>query len=427
MRTLRSSMLFVALLSALSVVTASSVLAAPGDADTSFGGGDGIATLTSADGSLEGNAVVVHGGKVVVAGGITLTGGGGDIAIARFESDGDPDPTFGGGDGLVTTDFGHDESISNALAVLSNGKIVVAGYSYDSGTNSYALFVARYTHAGVLDPNFGGGDGYFLSSFGGTNPVAYDLLITPNGKIVVAGGFYDGNEGIGALWRFKANGKLDRKFGGGDGFVTFETGPGANEPWRIARRSDGKLVAAGWAETGLNDGDYDAMVARFNPNGTLDQTFGFGGIVQHNPTQGSSDYVIGMALYGNKILLAIPGVTNDGGNDVTLMRLNANGSRDRSWGSGDGEVNNDNGGFESPNDMVVDSSGRMIVVGASGSGPFIARFLVDGSPDPSFGSGGWVILGTGGGLGSVVVANNGKLVAAGNGTGGEMLAARFLP
>jgi uncharacterized delta-60 repeat protein len=357
------------------------------------------------------------------------TGGGDtDVVIGRFEADGDPDPTFGGGDGLVTTDFGGWDTVDNGLAVLKSGKIVVAGYSQHDVTGEYSMFVARYTAAGVLDSTFGGGDGYFISSFGGTNPVAYDLVMAGHGRIVVAGGFYDGNEGVGALWRFKRNGRLDRDFGGGDGLVTFETGPGANEPWRVVRSPDGKLIAAGWAETGLNDGDYDALVVRFHANGAPDQAFGVSGSVQYNATRGSSDYVVGLALHGNKILLAIPGETSAGGSDVTLMRLNANGTRDRTWGNGDGEVSHDNGGHESPYDMRVDSSGRMLVVGSADGSPFIARFLEGGSPDPSFGSAGWVEVADNGTFYSVAVDGNGRLIAAGYTSGDDdILVARYLP
>jgi uncharacterized delta-60 repeat protein len=242
--------------------------------------------------------------------------------------------------------------------------------------------------------------------------------------IVVAGGFYDDDvsEGVGALWRFKENGRLDKSFAGGDGVLTFDTGPGSNEPWRIARLPNGQLIGAGWAETGLAEGDYDALVARFNANGTLDTTFGFGGLVQHNPTDGSNDWVAGLALRDGKIFLAIAGQ-----GDVTLMRLNANGSRDRSWGSNDGEVTNDNGGDESPSDLRVDSSGRLVVVGYAGS-LFIARFMADGSPDGSFGNAGWVMAPYSGGFDSVVITKGGKLVAAGTDfVAGDMLAARFLP
>lgn len=176
---------------------------------------------------------------------------------------GDLDPTFGGGDGMVTTDFGGTDS-ARAVAVQPIGKIVVAG-----GNGDFAL--ARYNQDGSLDTGFGGGDGLVTTAFPGSEgDEGNELLLQPNGKLIVVGTTHIPPYGKGsfALARYDADGSPDTGFGGGDGLAT---GIGNSSATSADLAPNGQIVAAGGSEYFL--------VARFNSDGSVDPGFdGTGGL-----------------------------------------------------------------------------------------------------------------------------------------------------
>ncbi|MFI8963933.1 calcium-binding protein [Streptomyces sp. NPDC053493] len=225
-----------------------------GDLDTSFGAdGTGKAVVDIDVDAIEtALAVAVQPDGKIVLGGESI----GNWSLARLDSAGILDTTFGGGDGIVTTDFG--AGCCNAvtdLALQSDGKIVAAGYSPGSFT------VVRYTASGDPDTGFDG-DGRVTTGFG-TGPVG--VVLQADGRIVIAG--TDGNAF--GLVRFTTTGALDPTFDG-DGRVTTSFGPPAEAgAMDLALQADGRLVAAGHYA-----GDF--ALARYNTNGSLDPDFGGG-------------------------------------------------------------------------------------------------------------------------------------------------------
>jgi uncharacterized delta-60 repeat protein len=198
--------------------------------------------------------------------------------LARYNPDGSPDSTFGTY-GKVTTDFGHTDR-ALALIIQENGKIVAVGESYPA-----ALALVRYNSDGSLDSSFGIG-GKVVSEFADSDQETVNsALIQRDGKIVVAGHTFRASGGSNVdpdmnfiLVRYNPDGSLDPTFGAG-GRVTTDFGglDGANA---LAIQSDGKLVAAGvGARAGSLLGDEFAL-ARYNPDGSLDPTFGTGGKVR---------------------------------------------------------------------------------------------------------------------------------------------------
>jgi uncharacterized delta-60 repeat protein len=126
-------------------------------------------------------------GKILVAGTASGTGSfDSDFALARYNIDGSLDSSFGD-DGRVTTDFAGRVDRAFAVAVQADGKIVVAGYSYDSGIfDSSDFALVRYNTDGSLDTSFGG-DGRVTSDFAGSADIANAVAVQADGKIVVAG------------------------------------------------------------------------------------------------------------------------------------------------------------------------------------------------------------------------------------------------
>ena len=128
-------------------------------------------------------------GKIVVAG-IAFGQTSRDFFVARYNSDGTLDVSFGGGGGLLT-DFGENtDDLAASVAVQPDGKIVVAGVQRpESSTGTfldYDFAVARYTSGGVLDTSFGTG-GVVTTDFGATADIAFSMAVQSDGKIVVAG------------------------------------------------------------------------------------------------------------------------------------------------------------------------------------------------------------------------------------------------
>jgi uncharacterized delta-60 repeat protein len=261
-----------------------------GSPDGSFGTG-GIVTTGISGGDARANSVVLQSdGKIVVAG----TNGNDDFAVARYTTAGSLDTTFGTG-GIVTTDI-DDEDEANSVVLQSDGKIVVAG----EADGDFA--VVRYTTAGVLDTTFGGGDGKVTTNIAGAAS-ANSVVLQSDGKIVVAG-YADDNDF--AVVRYTTAGVLDPDFGGdgtfgAPGIVTTDIGTDIDRAYSVVLQSDGKIVVAGYARMGLTD---DIAVARYTTAGSLDTTFGTGGIVT-TPIGTSTDRAYSVVLQSDgKIVVA---------------------------------------------------------------------------------------------------------------------------
>src|SRR4026207_1851182 len=195
--------------------------------------------------------------------------------------DGDLDPTFGT-DGKVPTDFDHSTDIANAVAIQADGKLVVVGTIYqDNDFSDEDFAVARHNPDGTLDKTLGGG-GKVQADFPGLAAVASSVVVQPDGKIVVAGGAFPLFTFLGdfKVVRYNRNGSLDTSFG--DGGIVTTIFPAGSYAFDVALQADGKIIAAGTVFVDFNPGDSsdtDFALARYNPDGTPDGTFGTGGQV----------------------------------------------------------------------------------------------------------------------------------------------------
>jgi uncharacterized delta-60 repeat protein len=196
---------------------------------------------------------------------------------------GDLDPTFDG-DGKAVTDFGVDD-VAKGVAAQGDGKIVAAGYTRDPAKGS-DFAVARYNRDGSLDSGFGDG-GKVRTDFGGTDDRGSAVAVQPDGKIVVAGWalvpdvtFYTDI----ALARYNPDGSLDSTFGSGGKLLTnLERTDFANG---LAIQPDGKIVVVGGERSAPSGHDYAFAAVRYNPEGSLDPTFGGSGHVITPFTEG---------------------------------------------------------------------------------------------------------------------------------------------
>ncbi len=237
-----------------------------GSLDTTLNG-SGKVTTAVGTGTCKGEGVALQGdGKIVVAGYSFNDGGQSCFTVLRYGTDGSVDTSFADS-GKVTTSFAKNSS-ADSVAMQSDGKIVVAGNSFIDPTNN-DFAVVRYNANGTLDTSFNE-TGKTTADFGARD-FGHSVAVCGDGRIVVAGYTTDENKQQGALACFKANGSLDPGFNG-TGKVTSDFGGDGNaEGQGVAAQPDRKIVVVGYTTAA---GVQQFAVARYNADGTLDTSFG---------------------------------------------------------------------------------------------------------------------------------------------------------
>jgi len=308
-------------------------------------------------------------------------------------ADGDLDPTFGVG-GKVMTDFNHSTDWANAVAIQPDGKFVVVGTTYKQNDFSDEDFaVARYNTDGTLDSSFGSG-GKVHTDFPGLAAVPSSVLLQPDAKILVVGGAYPLFTFLGniEMVRYNSNGNLDRSFGD-NGIVTtvLDAGSYANA---VVQQSDGKIIVAGtlFVDVVIGDqSDTDFVLVRYNRNGSLDTTFGNGGVVSTD-FFGREDDAFSVLLQPDGKIVAV-GSANDPASyyDFAAVRYLNNGTIDETFGTS-GTVTTDFGdqNFDRARSAVLLPNGKIIAAGfaiSQGGGVqnfAVARYTKDGVLDNGF-------------------------------------------
>ena len=398
--------------------------------------GGGGANPVNDDGAV---AVTIQGDGRIVAAGNSYAGASYDrnFALARYNPDGSLEATFGAG-GKVTTNIANDDRVV-AVAVQSDGKIVAVGYSYD-GFDNFTL--ARYDSSGSLDATFGYGGKVKTALGGGAQAVA----LQGDGGIVAAGYSDNGAGGTLALVRYRSDGALDNTFGAGGKVVTADVDGGASDValqadgkivavgnssngggyqnfilaryhssgsldntfgaggkvtmvstyhdtlTAVALQTDGMIVAAGSSYDVA--GGYDLALRRFNSDGSPDNTFGTDGKVLAT-VRGLYPLRASVVPSPGDGKIVVAGYSDS---DLVLARYNGDGSPDTAFGTG-GKVTAATSSIGVlVSEMAVQSDGKIVVVGRSyiyrdptGYDFALMRYNSDGSPDTAFGSGGKVI------------------------------------
>ncbi|MEJ2617302.1 MAG: T9SS type A sorting domain-containing protein, partial [Ignavibacteriaceae bacterium] len=217
-------------------------------------------------------------GKIIAAGS-TYNGRSFAFALIRYNVDLSLDNSFGT-DGIVTTEIGTIDDRLSSIVIQEDGKIVAAG-STCRGHNDYDIALVRYNLNGDLDTTFGEG-GIVITQIDTAYDDAYSVAVQKNSgnltgeKIIIAGTACIAGQFDFALVRYNLNGTLDSSFGA-NGIVTTKLNSTSNSVARsISIQSNGKLLAAG---STINAGYCDFAIVRYNYNGTLDNSFGTNGIV----------------------------------------------------------------------------------------------------------------------------------------------------
>ena len=400
-------------------------IAQPGSLDPGFGTGGKVTTAIGSSNDI-GRSIAIQGdGKIVVAG-FSNNGSYNEIALTRYITTGILDTTFGTG-GKVTTGIGSYYCMANAVTMQGDGKIVVAGLR-SNGTNDDIALV-RYNTAGSLDTTFGIG-GIVTTAIGTFNEEASSVAIQGNGKIVVAGYSYNPTAQF-ALVRYTNTGALDAGFGIG-GKVTTAVGGLIDLGLSMAIQSDGKIIISGASNNGS---DNDFALARYDTAGTLDATFGNGGIVI-TAVGNSDDYGRAVAIQSDgKIVVGGEGSSGSMNSDFALVRYDTTGHVDTTFGNS-GKVitpigSTDERGFS----VVIQPDDKIVVAGDSYLGTdddfALVRYNTTGNQDSTFGNNGIVTTDFGNyndvGI-SAAIQSDGKIVVAGasyNGVNLDFALARY--
>ncbi len=397
-----------------------------GSLDISF---DLDGKLTTAIGSTydAGNAVAIQSdGKIIVAG-ASSNGANAEFAVLRYNSNGSLDNSFDL-DGKTTTAIGPTGCIAYAIAIQPDGKILVAGESTNVTNKDFAL--VRYHSNGSLDLTFDA-DGIVTTAIGNLSEIANAIVLQSDGKIVLAGYSHNGHDIDFAIARYNADGSLDNSFDA-DGIVTTMIDTFSDAIQTIALQPDGKILVGGYTSNGSN-GDF--IVARYNTNGSLDNTFDNDGIVI--TTFGNSyDGLYSIALQPDGKIVAA-GATFLGSNyDLALARYNSNGSLDLTFDV-DGKVTAPIGnGNDRIYAMKLQTDGKIVATGMTYNGTnddmALARFNMNGSVDTSFDADGKITTALGNShdvANAIAIQSDGKIVVVGfsnNGANDDVAVCRYI-
>jgi uncharacterized delta-60 repeat protein len=353
------------------------------------------------------NILVQADNKIIQVFGVNASGFS-EFALVRYSSNGRVDSSFGT-NGYVTTSLGRGDSYANGGTLQTDGKIVVVGSVIDTGKWNFA--VARYNSSGRLDSSFGT-NGKVMTPLGKHDDFANGVTMQPDGKILVAGSSGDSlNVQAFAFMRYNSNGSIDSTFGK-NGKIIAHHGPFigyvgtryfGQYAYEFARfilvLPDGKIIVAGesYSYTGCYDyygGLYcNPMLAilRYHSNGDLDSTFGVKGMVADSVSLYDPNSMV--LQRDGKIL--VTGSNYQSG--FVTERFNANGSRDNSFGTGGIVISQiltpSNGAYSTS--MFVQPDDKIVVGGtlyrSSGSDFAVIRYLPNGKTDSSFNQNGIAI------------------------------------
>lgn len=393
--------------------------------DESFGSGGWAATPLAVEEGDRFRAVAVGEGGQVYAAGFLTEGGDQAMALAKIGTDGALDETFGES-GVVSvnvTEGGEAGELATGLAVQSTGNIVIAGPTeHDPEAEGDAardldIAIMRFDDTGKLDGTFGekGVTQLDLSTgvlvpppAGSTSDPQFvgDTMwgvtaLPDDSLLVVAAKLADGDDRTDrdfALLKLTADGALDTSFGT-EGMVILDVNEGSESPRQAIAQPDGKILMAGYTRDA--QGVVSPVLVRMADDGTLDETFGEGGIATAEILPAVAE-AYDVAMQGDAYVIAGYGrATDDEPVDLIAARFTADGTWDETFGE-DGLVRLDIAGEDDrARDLIALPDGRLLLAGSGKpSEDDINGMLVllgpDGAFDENFGEGGHLIVDLGG-------------------------------
>ena len=404
------------------------VTGAPGTLDMSFGSG-GVVMGPTNTGGVDLYAVAeVPQNKIIVGGRSVPKIAGGDAIALRYLPTGIPDTDFNG-TGSVSNGYCNctpTEGGTVSVAREADGTLLFVGWGQTSLAGTADIFLFRYNDDGTMNA-VQGDTGTEDVSLGGNEQVTAAALVPNTTKVIVAGST-NGQPGVPSDELFVARipdrqsfGEPDKTFAAPNGWIAPPLGGLSSSAGALALDATGRIVVAGWVDTGA--AGYDVALLRLTPDGALDPSFGKGGsaiLARPGDQHGSAVLV----QPDGKIVVAAD--TSEGGSmQLLLQRFLPSGAADAAFGS-DGVVLAPLAGVAPPFNgtgeawVVQMLDGRLLIAGngtmGATTGQVLARFLPDGTPDPTFGTNGElaVYVATNAVMEAMSLASDGKILVSGS-------------
>ncbi len=330
---------------------------ADGSLDTGFGNGGAVYTPIE-DASTAQDIAIQTDGKIVVAGS-ALTASGQVIALARYLPDGSLDNTFGVS-GRLTIPVGETSS-AKSLALQSDGRILVAGYSGLSPNLDFTLI--RLSVDGTLDPTFGN-TGIVISPMPSNRPTgeAVKVLVRPNGNIVIVGNYRSETMAVIStvfIAQYLSDGQFDTSFGNNGIWAS----PQGQNNWvdEAVLSPDGRLIAVG-SRFDSNTSDFNLLSFAVNSDGTTDIAYGNNGFSVLLPNGRKGFTATGLAVLNTGAIKIGGGgsIPNNLNQDAVIIQLNPAGQYDLSFNQTGYGFFPLLGYFSATLDMDIQSNGRIL-------------------------------------------------------------------
>lgn len=323
-----------------------------GEPDTAFNS-TGLFSIGNSTWEDAYSSTIQPDGKILIAGRF-YNGRSWDFLLVRFNEDGSLDTTFAQ-KGYATKDFGKDDR-AFSVDIQSDGKILLSGFAERF---NWDFAIARFNTDGSIDTTFGE-KGSTILNIGSYNDVAFSIKAQQDGKIIVCGWTYIFGSWDFALVRLNADGSLDKTFGS-TGIVTTDYHHLYNTSHSIAIQSDGKYVAAGYTAK-PDSPDSDIMLVRYNTDGTIDKSFGNEGIVLAD-YKGANDFAWVVKTDKYDKLVVGGNVTINASKILQVARFNSDGSPDLSFGENGILVTQIFGFDEECRDLLIQPDGKILLTG----------------------------------------------------------------
>ena len=411
-------------------------LTTSGFLDPTFGGGF-VTALTPTSNPRD--LAVQDDGKVIVVG--RLSNSQSYWAIVRFNTDGTLDTGFGNAGQMIL--FGSSNDHATDVAIAPDGKILVTGWK--TFPNQPARFtLVRLTSSGALDTAFGTNGVADIQI--GKGSISNALAVQPDGKVVVAGYAYNKRSYAFTLARFNTDGSLDTQSFGDiakatkkvtiyKGYKIHDIDRKQNDQvyeGAIALQADGKILLGGHLGAGVSTEPW--LVARYNANGSVDTGFASGGVLQGGDFGYTYLNLRGIATYndGNEDLVYVygRGWGNTSWIELVLLRYDSNGNVDMTFGSGGLATTGLNAEHQGRG-IAIQPDGMPVVTTNHYAGSTVSlatfRFDVHGALDRTYGNGGMSQLVPDASGWAVAIGPWGGIYAAGGAIGDVMGIAKFCP
>ncbi|MBI5538519.1 MAG: T9SS type A sorting domain-containing protein [Bacteroidia bacterium] len=385
-----------------------------GSPDLTFAGTGYVSTSIGTVNSMSYGLVVQNDGKTITAGNSVFNGYSA-ITLVRYLTNGSLDNSFGN-NGTVITQTGISSSASS-IVLQNDNKIIAVGRTLINDT-TFNFTAIRYNTDGTIDNTFGTAGIAFINVENSAQ--AYNIAIQTTGKIIISGySNFNSNTGI-SLVRLNANGTPDNSFGtSGISIHHFAESPDV-EAWAMALDANDNIITTGMITDEIL-GRNKIAVVKFNSDGSLDTGFGTSGITKTSLSNTTDDF-------GNAIDIQTDGkivIAGTSNNTAVIARYNVNGSLDSSFGTGG--IIQTNFDIAQPAEaygITVQTDGKIVAVGVSGpnaqntNGNFgLLRLNNDGTFDNTFGNNGKAITDISNGYNDVAFCvkehTDGKLIVSG--------------